>query len=329
MKLVRTLSGHVENIKPIWMMRQAGRYLPEYRTLRERFPSFMEFCLNQEMAVQATLQPIQRFDFDAAIAFSDILVIPHFLGQKVHFKEGVGPILENPDWQKILNSSVRDDIQVVYRIIADVRKELDPQKALIGFVGCPWTIASYMISAGKTIKFEGLVDFVKTWPFFSALMNKLIEVIADHAVGQLRAGANIVQLFESWAAAVPKNFQREWLFDPAEKIVQRIRRGVPEANIIYYGKGVALEALGALDHLGVGFGISQEASLSDFSDTATCLQGNLDPEKLLDGNFEADVLAILEFAKDRPFIVNLGHGILPKTPISHVERFVALVRGRG
>jgi len=326
MKLVRALNGHVEKIKPIWMMRQAGRYLPEYRALREKHSNFMEFCLNQEMAVQVTLQPIQRFDLDAAIIFSDILVVPHFWGQEVRFKEGVGPILERPDWVKLLGRGVDEGIGVVYQAIGAVRKTLDPQKALIGFVGCPWTLASYMISEGKTINFKGLVDFVKTWPLFDALMSKLIEVVADHAVNQLRAGADVVQLFESWASAVPKNLQKEWLFYPAEKIIQRIRKAVPGASIIYYGKGVALEALRELDHLGVGFGVSQESNLSDFNDETVCLQGNLDPEKLLDGNFEADVLAILGFAKNRPFIINLGHGILPKTPISHVERFIALVR---
>lgn len=328
MKLIQALNGHVEKIKPIWMMRQAGRYLPEYMALRKNFSDFMDFCLNQEMAVQATLQPIHRFDFDAAIVFSDILVIPHFLGQRVHFKKTVGPILENPSWKKILNASVCDEIEVVYQSIAEVRKNLDRQKALIGFVGCPWTIASYMISSGKTINFEELVEFVKTWPFFDMLISKLSDVIAEHAINQLRAGADVVQLFESWAVAVPKNFQKEWLFNPAEKIVQRIRGAIPGANIIYYGKGVGLEALKALNHLSVGFGVSQEASLSGFSDMTVCLQGNLDPEKLLDGNFEADVLAILEFAKDRPFIVNLGHGILPDTPISHVEKFVELVRSQ-
>lgn len=329
MKIIRALNGHIENVKPIWMMRQAGRYLPEYRALREKLPSFMDFCLNQEMAIQATLQPIQRFNFDAAIIFSDILVLPHFLGQGVHFKDGIGPILEKPDWKKILDTSVCEDIEVVYRSIAGVRKELGSQKALIGFAGCPWTIASYMISAGKTTNFEELVNFVKTWPLFDALVDKLVGVIADHAVNQLRAGADVVQLFESWALAVPGDFKDKWLFQPAERIVRQIQKEVPGANIIYYGKGIASGALKSLAYLGVGFGVSQDESLSDLEGVGACLQGNLDPQKLLDGNFDVDVFAILDFAKNRPFIVNLGHGILPKTPISHVERFVELVRGGG
>ncbi len=328
MKIVRALNGHIEIQKPIWIMRQAGRYLPEYRALRKKSPNFMDFCLNPEMVVEATLQPIVRFDFDAAIIFSDILVIPHFLGQSVHFKEGVGPILERANWQELLQTPTQEDIHIIYESIKNVRRELDSQKALIGFVGCPWTIASYMIREGKTNSFEGLVTHAKTWPLFNKLMDKLTTVISDHAVRQLRSGANVVQLFESWASAVPAELQQMWLFEPAEKIIRQIQKQVPGANVIYYGKGIAGQAIKNLQHLGVGFGVSQDTRLSSLKDTSVCLQGNLDPQKLLDGNFRGDVLNILEFSKDRPFIVNLGHGILPETPVSHVEGFVDLVRSR-
>jgi len=328
MKIIQALNGHTETQKPIWIMRQAGRYLPEYRALRKKSPNFMGFCLNQEMVVEATLQPIARFGFDAAIIFSDILVVPHFLGQTVYFKEGVGPILEHPDWEKILDASMSDDVHLIYESIKNARRELDSQKALIGFVGCPWTIASYMISAGKTNSFEGLVTHAKTWPLFNKLMDKLTTVISDHAVYQLKSGANVVQLFESWASAVPVELQQMWLFEPAEKIIRQIQKQVPGANIIYYGKGIAQEAINNLQHLGVGFGVSQDTRLSSLKDTSVCLQGNLDPQKLFDGNFRGDVLNILEFSKDRPFIVNLGHGILPETPVSHVEEFIDLVRSQ-
>ena len=328
MKIIQALNGHTETQKPIWIMRQAGRYLPEYRALRKKSPDFMGFCLNQEMVVEATLQPIVRFGFDAAIIFSDILVVPHFLGQTVYFKEGVGPILEHPDWEKILDASLSDDVHLIYESIKNVRRELDSQKALIGFVGCPWTIASYMISEGKTNSFDGLVARAKTWPLFNKLMDKLTAVISDHAVRQLKSGANVVQLFESWASVVPVELQQEWLFKPAEKIIRQIQKQAPDAKIIYYGKGVAQEAIKNLRYLNIGFGVSQDADLFTLVDTTTCLQGNLDPQKLLNGDFKEDVLAILEFSKDRPFIVNLGHGILPETPISHVEEFIRLVRGQ-
>ena len=327
MKIIQALNGHTETQKPIWIMRQAGRYLPEYGALRKKSPNFMGFCLNQEMVVEATLQPIVRFGFDAAIIFSDILVVPHFLGQSVHFKEGVGPILERANWQELLQTPIHEDIHIIYESIKNVRRELDSQKALIGFVGCPWTIASYMISAGKTNSFEGVVAFAKTWPIFNKFIEKLTVVISDHAVLQLKSGANVVQLFESWASVVPVELQQEWLFKPAEKIIRRIQKQVPGASIVYYGKGIAEEAINNLKHLGVGFGVSQDIGLCTLKNTSACLQGNLDPQKLLNGDFKEDVLAILKFSKDRPFIVNLGHGILPETPISHVEEFIRLVRG--
>lgn len=326
MKLIRTLNGSLENLKPIWIMRQAGRYLPEYRELRKKSKSFMDFCLNQDMVLESTLQPIKRFDFDAAIVFSDILVIPHFLGQKVHFEEGVGPVLAMPDWQQIINSNVESEISIIYQAISGVRHELAVDKALLGFVGCPWTLASYMINLGKTADFTRLIDFVATWPLFDKLINKLVAVVADHAIAQLKAGADVIQLFESWAGAVPGNYRKKWLFGPAIKIIERIRSAVPESKIIYYGKGVTAEAIATLEYLGVAFGVSENVELISLPSTTACLQGNLDSQKLRDGNFKEDVLKILEFAKNRPFVVNLGHGILPDTPISHVEEFVQIVR---
>ena len=326
MKIVRALNGYVENIKPIWIMRQAGRCLPEYRELRKKSKNFMDFCLNQEMVFEATLQPIKRFDFDAAIIFSDILVIPHFLGQKVSFKEGVGPVLDNPDWDKVIYGNIESEIEIIYQTIKQVRNWLSKEKALLGFVGCPWTLASYMVNSGKTGDFSKLIDFMQNWPLFEKLINKLVEVVSGHAIEQLRSGADVIQLFESWAAAVPVNYRKKWLFDPAAKIIQIIRQSVPGAKIIYYGRGVAGDAITALDHLNVAFSISEDANLHDLPNTKSCLQGNLDSQKLLNGNFKEDLLNILEFSKDKPFIVNLGHGILPDTSIAHIEEFVELVR---
>ena len=326
MKLIRTINGSVKNGNPLWIMRQAGRYLPEYKELRKKSPNFIDFCLNQEMVLEATLQPIKRFDFDAAIIFSDILIIPHFLGQKVSFEEGVGPILDIPDWNKIINDEFKSEVSIIYQAIKEVRGKLLKEKALIGFVGCPWTLASYIISSGKTNDFSKLVNFVENWPLFEKLINKLIKVISNHAISQLKSGADVIQLFESWAGAVPKVYRQKWLFEPVIKIIQNIRQDIPEANIIYYARGVSVDAILALDHLGITFGISEDIGLADLPITNSCLQGNLDPKKLRSGDFKSDVLKILEFAKDRSFIVNLGHGILPDTPLLHVEEFVRLVR---
>lgn len=326
MKLIRSIKSSVEKDKPLWIMRQAGRYLPEYQELRKKVKNFIEFCLNEEMVLEATLQPIRRFDFDAAIIFSDILIIPHFLGQKVRFEEGVGPILDEPNWDEIINSHLSHEISVIYDSIKLVRRKLDKEKALIGFAGCPWTLASYMISFGKTSDFSELISFAKEWPRFEQLINKLVKSVSDHAVSQLKAGADVVQLFESWAGSVPTAYRKKWLFEPSTKIIQNIRIEVPEANIIYYGRGVSNDAIIALNHLGITFGISEDIDLLDLPSTSSCLQGNLDPKKLREGNFESDTLKILEFSRDCPFIVNLGHGILPDTPLSHVEKFVRLVR---
>lgn len=325
MKLIKTING-LPNEKPIWIMRQAGRYLPEYKELRKKSKSFMDFCLNKEMVLEATLQPIERFDFDAAIIFSDILVIPHFLGQKVWFEEGVGPVLAKPNWNEILSNRLSDGISVVYDSIKSVRKNLQKDKSLIGFAGCPWTLGSYMISCGKTLDFESLVDFSKDWEKFDQLIESLIQAISSHCISQLLAGANVIQLFESWAFAVPAEHRQKWLFEPAQKILKNIRKEIPEASVIYYGRGISKDAITALDHLGIAFGISEDIDLFELPETKSCLQGNLDPKKLRDGNFKEDILKILEFSKNRPFIFNLGHGILPDTPLSHVEEFIQMLR---
>ena len=326
MKLIKELNNSFNTKKPMWIMRQAGRYLPEYKDLRKKSKSFIDFCLNPSMVLEATLQPIKRFDFDAAIIFSDILIIPHFLGQSVHFEEGIGPVLAIPDWNKIINSDINSDISIVYEATKSVRRELDSEKALLGFVGCPWTLASYMISCGKTNDFEKLINFSEKWPLFQNLIDKLIVVAADHAIAQLNAGAEVVQLFESWAAAVPQFYRQKWLFEPASKIIKLIKTEIPDAKIIYYGRGVTRDSIKALDHLDVAFGVSEDVNLKQLSDTKFCLQGNLDSKKLRDGNFKEDLIKILEFSRNRAFIVNLGHGILPETPIKHVEEFVSMVR---
>lgn len=326
MKILKTLSGHIDEIKPVWIMRQAGRYLPEYRALRKNYKHFMNFCLDKDSVVEATLQPIERFDFDAAIIFSDILVIPHFLGQEVSFKEGIGPILEMPDWENILEASINEDINIIYEAIQHARCALDSKKALIGFVGCPWTIATYMLNLGKTNDFQALVNFCRTWPLFPKLIRKLTAVIASHAVTQIKSGANVIQLFESWASVVPTELQEEWLFQPAKAIFEYIEKCCPGTNVIYYGKGIAASAIKHLSGPKISFGVSHDTSLNTLKNSTACLQGNLDPQKLLDGNFKEDVKNILEFSKDRPFIVNLGHGILPETPIKYVEEFIDLVR---
>lgn len=327
MKLVSTLKGFVGSVKPVWMMRQAGRYLPEYKQIRSNYSSFIDFCFTPKAVVEATLQPIKRFDLDAAIIFSDILVIPHCLGQKVEFIENVGPVLQTiENLESILIQELSHDLSVVYEAISQTRQALPKEKTLIGFAGCPWTIASYMLGYKKANGFSEIVSKAENIPNFTNLLNKLAHHIADHCIKQIQAGANVIQLFESWAGAVPLDKRKDWVFAQARLIIQKIKESNSDTPIIYFAKGCVKEAVDSLSDLNIAFSVDENTDLVSLSHVTSCLQGNLSPAKLVDGNFEDDVAKILNFAKNRPFVVNLGHGILPHTPIANVEKFINMVR---
>ncbi|MCX7338216.1 MAG: uroporphyrinogen decarboxylase [Alphaproteobacteria bacterium] len=339
-KLAAALKGIQQNIPPIWLMRQAGRYLPEYQLERTNFPNFMDFCLNPEAAAKVTLQPIQRFDFDAAIIFSDILTIPHFLGQTVHFEPGNGPRLkkvgsERVDWDSFLDKAEDIEIQElmtpVLEAIQNVRGSLCSSKSLIGFAGSPWTIATYMLRGGKTQDFSGTVQFAKQLDgAFDRLIRLLENNIVTLLIQQIQAGCDVVQIFDSWAHVVPLLDRPAWLWRPLQRIIHAIRQSYPDVPIIYYGKGVA-DHYPALAQMipNLAFGIDHSVDCAwarDNVQSVAPVQGNLSPEKLMAGGFETDVDSILEKLSDGPFIFNLGHGILPKTPIAHVEALIKQVR---
>lgn len=327
MKLLETLNGYIDPVKPVWMMRQAGRYLPEYKKLRSNFKSFIDFCFNSDAVVEATLQPIKRFDLDAAIIFSDILVIPHCLGQNVTFIENVGPVLgEFENLEIILDKEISSNISIVYEAIAKTRQSLAKNKALIGFAGCPWTIAAYMLGYNKAKGFKEALLKAQNTSNFDVVLTKLAHHIADHCINQINAGANVIQLFESWAAVVPVDKMQSWVFSKVRLIVEKIRKSHPNVPVIYFAKGCVVEAMQNLSDLNIAFSVDENINLLDLPNTNSCLQGNLNPVKLADGNFEGDVLNILNFAKNKPFVVNLGHGILPHTPIVNVEKFINMVR---
>lgn len=327
MKLLETLNGYVDPVKPVWMMRQAGRYLPEYKKLRSNFKGFIDFCFNSEAVVEATLQPIKRFDLDAAIIFSDILVIPHCLGQNVNFVENVGPVLDElENLETILDQQISPNIATVYESITKTRQHLAANKALIGFAGCPWTVASYMLGYNKTKGFQQALLKAQNISNFEVVLTKLAHHIADHCINQINAGANVIQLFESWASVVPVDKIQSWVFSKSRLIIEKIRNLHPNVPIIYFAKGRVIEAMQNLRDLNIAFSVDENTNLFDLPHTSGCLQGNLSPLKLVDGNFEGDVVNILNFAKDKPFVVNLGHGILPHTPIENVEKFIHMVR---
>jgi uroporphyrinogen decarboxylase len=319
------------------MMRQAGRYLPEYRAIREKAGSFLTLCFNPEMAAEVTLQPIRRFGFDAAILFSDILVIPHALGQTVRFEEGEGPRLQpltNAAALRTLSAACDHDILApIYETVRRVKAALPSGVTLIGFCGAPWTVATYMVAGKGTPDQAPAKALAAADPAaFSALMDKLIDVSADYLVKQLDAGAECLQIFDTWAGSLPPDDFERWCVQPTKKLVSRVRAARPGVKIIGFPRGAGRSIPRYVDETGVD-GVSLETIIDrafarDDIQSRVAVQGNLDPEALRAGGEALDraVDEVLQAFADGPFIFNLGHGILPDTPVAHVERMLARVR---
>lgn len=314
---------------PFWMMRQAGRYLPEYRKVRQNFDDFISFCLTPDAVTEVTLQPLRRFPLDAAIIFSDILVIPHALGQKVWFETHHGPKLESIDIKDILQNShsihLKDVLSPITQGIQQTRTQLPADKALIGFSGAPWTLATYMVSQGKTADFRTVLDFAQKNPvifqdLLTLLTRRVIELLSLH----IDAGVNVVQIFESWAGAVPPDRRDAYLYTPLRAIVASIQERYPTIPMIYYGRGVNAD-YPMLSDLNIAFGIDEHHNILQSRNLLPhhVLQGNLSPSTLQTGeNLETEVEAIQTAIEGHPFIFNLGHGIHKDTPIHHVERMI-------
>ena len=337
--LIKTINGHKESRTPVWMMRQAGRYLAEYRNVRDTQKDFISFCLNPKQASAVTLQPVNRFGFDAAIIFSDILLVPWALDQNVRFKENIGPLLDPLDIPTSLSPNLINDLPnklaPVGEAIRLTKANLSPGTALIGFAGAPWTIMSYMAEGGSSR------DFAKTrvwaWQYqkeVDALLASLIESTISFLTLQAEAGVDALMLFDSWASAVPAS-QRQWLvIDPARKIVDGLRKIGHKQPIIGFPKGIgeglinyveqsAVQAVG-LDH-GVDPVWVDRNLPKNFP-----VQGNLDPLSLLKGGpaMVRNIEDILDAFASRPHIFNLGHGITPSTPTENVQLMLDQVRQR-
>ncbi len=318
-------------------MRQAGRYLPEYREIRAKAPSFLDFCYTPALAAEATLQPIRRFEFDAAILFSDILVVPDALGQKVTFEQGEGPkldpILTDEDFAKLNERLDLARVAPVFETVERVAAALPAETALIGFCGAPWTVASYMIAGRGTPDQAPARLFAYRHPeLFQRLMDRLVAASIDYLSGQIDAGAEAVQIFDSWAGVLPAGEFERWCVEPIRAIVSGLRRKRETIRIIGFPKGAGprLEAFAretGVDALGLDSSIDPAWAAREL-DQKLVLQGNLDPLALLAGGDALDAAArrILGAFKGRPHIFNLGHGILPETPLEHVARLVDLVR---
>lgn len=331
------LAGRPMTVPPVWMMRQAGRYLPEYRALRAKAGSFLDLCFNPEMAADVTLQPIHRFGFDAAILFSDILVIPHALGQTVRFAVGEGPQLAPlQDAAAIdrLPAAVDQAILApVYDTVRRVRASLDPSVALLGFCGAPWTVATYMIAGHGTPDQAPARLFAYRQPeAFARLIDRLVDNSIVYLHRQIEAGADAVQLFDTWAGVLPPEEFIRWCIEPAARIVDGLRKLVPDARVIGFPRGAGAMLGDYIDRVAVN-GVSVDwmadrRMVRSRIQPRVAVQGNLDPLVLLAGGEALDraVDRILEDFAGGRFIFNLGHGILPETPIAHVERMLARVR---
>ena len=336
-KLLATLAGTRSPTPPVWLMRQAGRYLPEYRAVRAPTRSFLEFCYTPDKAVEVTLQPIRRFGLDAAIIFSDILVIPDALGQKVWFEEGEGPKLEaltDPiQFGQLSRARIPEYLAPVYEAIRHTRAELPKDTALLGFAGAPFTLACYMIEG------SGSRDFAKTkqWAFahpqsFGLLIELLIEAVVDHLGHQATAGADAVQIFDSWAGILPEGELFRWSVEPMARIACALRERHPKTPVIVFPRGVGPATLmyrrpQEFSALSIDTSIGAHWAAKELQ-PHICVQGNLDPLMLVVGGraMEEEATRILDKLGNGPFIFNLGHGVVPQTPPDHVARLVEIVR---
>jgi uroporphyrinogen decarboxylase len=336
--LLKVLAGGCAGRPPIWLMRQAGRYLPEYREIRARCDTFLDFCYTPRLAAEATLQPIRRFGFDGAILFSDILVVPDALGQKVSFETGAGPrldALQTPeDFGRLRDELDMGRLAPVFETVERVKGSLPRETTLIGFCGAPWTVASYMIAGRGTPDQAPARLFAYRHPeAFDLLIQRLVDSSVAYLLGQVEAGVEALQLFDSWAGVLPTEEFRRWVAGPLSQIVAGVKAARPEIPIIVFARGVGshlieLQKLTGAEAYGLDTAVDPEWAVGE-SRKGPTLQGNLDPLALIAGGhaLEKEAERILRALKGHPHIFNLGHGILPETPIPHVERLLKIVRG--
>ncbi|MGZ8281781.1 MAG: uroporphyrinogen decarboxylase [Allosphingosinicella sp.] len=333
--LLTVLSGGNSEIIPIWLMRQAGRYLPEYRALRAAKGGFLELVYDSEAAAEVTLQPIRRFGFDGSILFSDILIVPHALGQELAFEAGEGPRLSPPLVDAALAALTRVParLEPIYRTVEKVASRLPPETTFLGFAGSPWTVATYMVTGqGSRDQSESRGVAYADPAAFGAIIAAITDMTVEYLCGQIEAGVEAVQLFDSWAGSVaPAQFE-QWVIAPTARIVAAVKARHPGVPVIGFPKGAGgkLEAYAretGIDAIGLDETVDPAWAAAALPQDMP-VQGNLDPLALLAGGdaLESAVQRILSVFRGRPHIFNLGHGIIKETPISHVERLIALVR---
>jgi len=334
--LLAVLKGHHQPCPPIWFMRQAGRYLPEYRALRAEKGGFLELVHDSDAAAEVTLQPIRRFDFDGAILFSDILVVPHALGQDLWFEEGEGPRLAPRlvDNALVGLQAAPERLAPIYETVAKVRAALAPRTTLLGFAGSPWTVATYMVAGqGSKEQAEARRYAYRDPVAFGLIIDAIVVMTVDYLCKQIEAGADAVQLFDSWSGSLsPAQFD-DWVIAPTIRIIAGVRERHPDTPIIAFPKGAGGKLIAfaeAVDADAVGLDETVDPHWAHrYLPEGLPVQGNLDPLALIAGGqaLANAITNILGAFGDRPHIFNLGHGILPDTPIAHVEAALAQVRG--
>ena len=334
-KVLRVLEGETVFPPPVWLMRQAGRYLPEYRETRSKAGGFLDLCYTPELAVEVTLQPIRRYGFDAAILFSDILVIPDALDRDVRFEEGRGPLMTPIDAAGIARldgSGMLKHLEPVLETVERLRGALPPETTLLGFCGAPWTVATYMIAGHGTPDQAPARLFAYREPqAFEALLDLLAELSAEYLSAQIEAGADAVQIFDSWAGVLGETEYERFCVRPVRKIVDRVRARHPQARIIAFAKGAGPLLADYREKTGadaIGLDWSVPLSFARELQAGGPVQGNLDPMRVVAGGAALDegVDAILEGLGGGPLIFNLGHGITPQADPDHVKRLVERVR---
>ena len=333
---LRALQGETIIPPPLWLMRQAGRYLPEYRHVRASVHSFLELCYSPELAAEVTLQPIRRYGFDAAIVFSDILVVPDALGQSVTFHEGRGPTLERlenkSDVTRLSLERVTTYLAPIYKTVHNLAQTLSPTVALIGFSGAPWTVAAYMIEGGASKDFT----HAKLWSLGQGPLEQLMELLTEattrHLLAQIAAGAEAVQVFDTWAGILPENEFHRFVVQPTKEVVNSVHRIYPDIPIIAFPRGAGVQYEAFVAETGVQ-AVSLDSSVplpwaASRLQPHVTIQGNLDPLVLVAGGkpMLTRVQRIVDILSHGPFIFNLGHGIVPETPLEHVTELVEYIR---
>ncbi len=340
MHFLKPFTGEAVSPPPVWLMRQAGRYLPEYRATRARAGSFLNLCYTPKLAAEVTLQPIRRFGFDAAILFSDILVVPDALGQPVSFVEGEGPRLDPltgaGDLAKLAIANARSKFATVAESVALIRSGLPKETALIGFCGAPWTVATYMIGGqGSSDQAATRLMAYRDPAFFARLIDLLVEASQTYLDQQIAAGADVVMIFDSWAGSLPDDEFARWVMAPTKKLVAALKAKHPNIPVIGFPRGAGVASIGYVRATGVaGIGCDTAMPLELMAgalvDQGIVVQGNLDPLLMIAGG-DAMIRRtheILDAMKDKRFVFNLGHGITPEASPENVARLVDVIRSR-